>query len=125
MWVPTSVESPTRLGVRVDAGLVRIDPRGNRVSAVTPLADLDASIEHARLAVGAGSVWVEGERQGGTHGGNLPRAVIDRVDPGNGRLRATTETGGPGAAAMAAGFGALWLLRPGTGALLRVDADAT
>jgi hypothetical protein len=29
--------------VRVDLGLVRIDVRTNRVSAITPLADLDGS----------------------------------------------------------------------------------
>jgi hypothetical protein len=120
VWVLTSVQSPTRLGSRVDAGLVRIDPHTNRVSATTPLANLNSETHQAQLAVGAGSVWVEGQRlQDG-----LARAVIDRVDPANGRLRGTIETGDLGPAALAAGFGALWLLRPAAGALLRLDPAA-
>jgi hypothetical protein len=120
VWALTSVESPTRLGVRVDVGLVRIDPHTNRVSATTPLADLDSGAHQVQLAVGAGGVWVEGQhRQDG-----LARAVIDRVDPASGRLRGRIETGDPSPAALAAGFGALWLLRPGADALLRLDPAA-
>ncbi len=120
VWVLTSVESPTRLGVRVDLGLVRIDPHTNRVSATTPLADLDSGAYQVQLAVGAGGVWVEGQhRQDGQ-----ARAVIDRVDPASGRLRGRIETGDPNPAALAAGFGALWLLRPGADALLRLEPAA-
>jgi hypothetical protein len=110
VWVLTSIEGPTRLGSRVDAGLVRIDPHTNRVSATTPLANLDSKTHQAQLAVGAGGVWVEGQHlQDG-----LARAVIDRVDPANGRLSGTIEAGDLSPATLAAGFGALWLLRPTT-----------
>jgi hypothetical protein len=120
VWVLTSIERPTRLGVRVDAGLVRIDPHTNRVSATTPLANLDGDTLHIRLAVGAGGVWVEGQQpQDG-----LARTVIDRVDPASGRLRGTIATGDPSPAALAAGLGALWLLRPAAGVLLRLDPAA-
>jgi hypothetical protein len=54
----------------------------------------------------------------------LARTVIDRVDPASGRLRGRIDTGDPSAAALAAGFGALWLLRPGADALLRLDPAA-
>jgi hypothetical protein len=105
---------------RVDAGLVRIDPHTNRVSATTPLANLDGDTLHIRLAVGAGGVWVEGQQpQDG-----LARTVIDRVDPASGRLRGTIATGDPSPAALAAGLGALWLLRPAAGVLLRLDPAA-
>jgi glutamine cyclotransferase len=117
--VLTSVQSPTRLGSRVDAGLVRIHPHTNRVSATTPLANLNSQTHQAQLAVGAGSAWVEGQHlQDG-----LARAVIDRVDPSNGGLRGTIETGDLSPAALAAGFGAVWL-RPAAGALLRLDPAA-
>jgi hypothetical protein len=120
VWVLTSVESPTRLGSRVDAGLVRIDPHTNRVLATTPLANLNGETHQVQLAAGAGSVWVEGQHlQDG-----LARAVIDRVDPANGRLSGTIETGDLSPAALAAGFGALWLLRPAAGVLLRLDSAA-
>jgi len=120
VWVLTSVESPTRLGAWVDVGLVRIDPHTNRVSTTTPLADLDSGAHQVALAVGAGGVWVEGQRlQDG-----LARAVIDRVDPVSGRLRGRIETGDPSPAGLAAGFGALWLLRPGADALLRLEPAA-
>ena len=120
VWALTSVERPTRLGVRVDLGLVRIDARTNRVSAITPLADLDGGAYQVELAVGAGGVWVEGQhRQDGQ-----ARAVIVRVDPASGRVRGRVETGDPNPAALAAGLGALWLLRPGADALLRLDPAA-
>jgi hypothetical protein len=90
------------------------------VSATTPLANLNSETHQAQLAVGAGSVWVEGQHlQDG-----LARAVIDRVDPANGRLSGTIETGDLSPAALAVGFGALWLLRPAAGALLRLDPAA-
>ncbi len=113
----TDVESPTPLGSQVDTGLVRIDPHTNRVSATTPLANLGSDPSHARLAVGAGGVWVEGQQlQDG-----LARAAIFRVDPASGQLRGTIMTGDLNPAALAAGFGALWLLRPGAGVLLGLD----
>jgi hypothetical protein len=121
VWVLTSVESPTPLGSRVDVGLVRIDPHANRVSAITPLANLGGDPYNVRLAVGAEGVWVEGQQR---PEGGQPRAVIDRVDPASGRLRGTIETGDLSPAALAAGFGALWLLRPAAGTLLRLDPAA-
>ncbi len=121
VWVLTGVQSPTRLGSRIDAGLVRIDPHTNRVSDPTPLGNLDSDTHHIQLAVGTGGVWVEGQRQPQD---GLARAVIDRVDPANGRLRSTIETGDPIPAALAVGFGALWLLRPAAGVLLRLDPAA-
>jgi hypothetical protein len=120
VWALTGVESPTRLGVRVDLGLVRINPHTNRVSAITRLADLDSGAYQVELAVGAGGVWVEGQH---SQDGQA-RAVIDRVDPASGRLRGRIETGDPNPAALAAGLGALWLLRPSADALLRLDPAA-
>jgi hypothetical protein len=119
VWVLTSVESPTRLGVRVDAGLVRIDSHTNRISATTPLANLGGDLQQAQLTVGAG-VWVEGQHSQD----RSAHAVIDRVDPTSGRLLGTIETGDLSPAGLAAGFGALWLLRPAAGALLRLDPAA-
>lgn len=123
VWTLTSVERPTALGSRVDPGLVRIDPHTNRVSAITPLPNLDSDTYHIQLVVGAGGVWVQGLRQPQE---GLPRAVIDRVDPASGRLRGTIETGTGdlSPAALAAGFGALWLLRPAADVLLRLDPAA-
>jgi hypothetical protein len=115
VWVLTDVESPTPLGSRVDAGLVRIDPHTNRVSATTPLADLGSDPSQARLAVGAGAVWVAGQQQ------SQDGAVIFRVDPASGRVRSTIATGDLNPAALAAGSGALWLLRPRAGVLLALD----
>lgn len=120
VWVLTSIESRTRLGVRVDAGLVRIDPHTNRISATTPLANLGGDLQQAQLAVGAGGVWVEGQQSQD----RLTRAVIDRVDPTSGRLLGTMATGDLSPAGLAAGFGALWLLRPASSALLRLDPAA-
>jgi hypothetical protein len=120
VWVLTSVQSPTRLGSRVDVGLVRVDPDTNRVSAATPLANLDSAAHDLQLAVGAGGVWVEGQQQP-----QQGRArVIDRVDAASGRLRATIATGDPSPAGLAAGFGALWLLRPAASVLLGLDPAA-
>jgi hypothetical protein len=125
VWTLTSVEHATALGSRVDPGLVRIDPHTNRVSAITPLPNLDSDTHtyHIQLVVGAGGVWVQGLRQPQE---GLPRAVIDRVDPASGRLRGTIETGTGdlSPAALAAGFGALWLLRPAADVLLRLDPAA-
>lgn len=118
VWVLTNVERPTPLGSRVDAGLVRIDPHTNRVSATTPLADLGSDPSQARLAVGAGAVWVEGQQL------SQDGAVIFRVDPASGRLLGTIATGDLSPAALAAGFGVLWLLRPGAGMLLALDPAA-
>jgi hypothetical protein len=86
------------------------------VAAAPPFADQAAQlISHARLAVGAGGVWIEGQQL------SQDGAVIFRVDPASGRLRGTITTGDLNPAALAAGFGALWLLRPGAGVLLRLD----
>jgi hypothetical protein len=114
VWTLASVQTPTRLGSRVDVGLVRIDPQTNQVSAVTPLVNLQGT-PPIRLAAGAGGVWVEGRHQGGA------LIVIDRVDPATGRLRGTVSTGNGFPAALVAGLGALWLARPMTGDLLRLD----
>ena len=66
-------------------------------------------------------MWVEGQER---PEGGLLRAVIDRVDPASGRLRGTIATGDLSPAALAAGFGSLWLLRPAAGTLLRLDPAA-
>ena len=117
VWTLTRVERPTRLGVRVDLGLLRIDRHTNRVSAITPLADLNSGDYQVELAVGAGGVWVEGRHlQDGQ-----ARAVIVRVDPASGRVHGRLETGDPNPAALAAGSGSLWLLRPSGNVLLRLD----
>jgi hypothetical protein len=57
VWVLAGeVETPTRLGSRVGVGVVRIDPRTARVTAVTLLADRWLAAQNQRLApdLGAG-----------------------------------------------------------------------
>ena len=113
-WTLAGVQTPTHLGSRVDVGLVRIDPRTNQVSSVTPLVNLEGT-PPIRLAAGAGGVWVEGRQQAGA------LIVIDRVEPATGRLRGTVSTGDSFPAALVTERGALWLARPTTGDLLRLD----
>jgi hypothetical protein len=56
LWVVSDqIETPTRLGARVGRGVVRIDPRTARVTAVTPLDNLEPA--WMALAVGPGGVW--------------------------------------------------------------------
>ena len=58
----------------------RVDPGTARVTAVTPLEELDTAV--TTLAVGAGGVWVGGA----LHLSPVPRVVVDRIDPPSGRL---------------------------------------
>ena len=116
VWVlGGEVETPTRLGARVGVGVVRIDPRTARVTAVTVLDSFDTA--WLALAVGAGGVWVGGAQ----HLGRVPSLVVDRIDPRSGRLvgaftLATTTEG-----LLVAGHGSLWFARLGGGELLRLD----
>jgi hypothetical protein len=58
----------------------RVDPGTARVTAVTPLEELDTAV--TTLAVGAGGVWVGGA----LHLSPVPRVVVDRIDSPSGRL---------------------------------------
>lgn len=59
----------------------RVDPGTARVTAVTPLEELDTAV--TTLAVGAGGVWVGGA----LYLSSVPRVVVvDRIDPPSGRL---------------------------------------
>jgi hypothetical protein len=57
----------------------RVDPGTARVTAVTPLEELDTAV--TTLAVGAGGVWVGGALPLSP----VPRVVVDRIDPPSGR----------------------------------------
>jgi hypothetical protein len=118
LWVVSDqIESPTRLGARVGRGVVRIDPRTARVTAVTPLDNLEPA--WMALAVGAGGVWVGGaqaQRAGPAHG-----MVVDRIDPGSGRLVGAFTLARNSEGLLTAGNGSLWLATFGGGELLRLD----
>ena len=59
VWVVSDqIEMRTRLGARVGRGVVRVDPRTARVTAVTPLDNLEPT--WMALAVGRWGVWVGG-----------------------------------------------------------------
>jgi len=116
VWVlGDQVETPTRLGSRVGLGVVRIDPRTARVTAVTLLDDLATA--WMALAVGAGGVWVGGVRQLG----QVPSLVVDRIDPRSGRLTGAFRLGRDAEGLLVAGHGSLWVARLGGGELLRID----
>jgi len=118
LWVVSDqIESPTRLGARVGRGVVRIDPRTARVTAVTPLDNLEPA--WMALAVGAGGVWVGGaraQRAGPAHG-----MVVDRIDPPSGRLVGAFSLAKDTEGLLVAGHGSLWLATVGGRELLRLD----
>jgi hypothetical protein len=64
--------------------LGRLDPRTGKVTATTPLPDLDVGRVDVAvgLARGGGAVWVAGPYAHGLHGGG----ILLRVDPGSGRV---------------------------------------
>jgi streptogramin lyase len=116
LWVVSDqIQTPTRLGTRVGRGVVRIDPRTARVTAVTPLDNLEPA--WMALAVGAGGVWVGGAQQVG------PRHIllVDRIDPRSGRLVGAFTLARNTEGLLAAGHGSLWLATLGSGELLRLD----
>jgi hypothetical protein len=116
LWVVSDqIETPTRLGARVGRGVVRIDPRTARVTAVTPLDNLEPA--WMALAVGAGGVWVGGAQPAS------PRhsLLVDRIDPRSGRLVGAFTLARNTEGLLAAGHGSLWLATFGGGELLRLD----
>jgi hypothetical protein len=116
LWVVSDqIQTPTRLGVRVGRGVVRIDPRTARVTAVTPLDNLEPA--WMALAVGAGGVWVGGAQ----HAGPADSLLVDRIDPGSGRLVGAFTLARNTEGLLTAGNGSLWLATFGGGELLRLD----
>jgi streptogramin lyase len=116
VWVVSDqIETPTRLGARVGRGVVRIDPRTTRVTAVTPLDNLEPA--WMALAVGAGGVWVGGAQ----HLGRVPTLLVDRIDPRSGRLVGAFTLARTTEGLLAAGHGSLWLATFGGSELLRLD----
>jgi hypothetical protein len=116
LWVVSDqIETPTRLGARVGRGVVRIDPRTARVTAVTPLDNLEPA--WMALAVGAGGVWVGGAQ----HAGRVPSLLVDRVDPRSGRLVGAFTLARTTEGLLVAGHGSLWLATFGDAELLRLD----
>jgi len=116
VWVVSDqIQTPTRLGARVGRGVVRIDPRTARVTAVTPLDNLEPA--WMALAVGAGGVWVGGAQ----HAGRVPGLVVDRVDPRSGHLVGAFMLARTTEGLLVAGHDALWLASVGGGELLRLD----
>jgi hypothetical protein len=118
VWVVSDqIETPTRLGARVGRGVVRIDPRTARVTAVTPLDNLEPA--WMALAVGAGGVWVGGAQA--RRAGPGPSMVVDRIDPRSGRLVGAFTLARNTEGLLAAGHGSLWLATFGGRELLRLD----
>ena len=116
LWVVSDqIETPTGLGARVGRGVVRIDPRTARVTAVTPLDNLEPA--WMALAVGAGGVWVGGAQ----HAGPRHSLLVDRIDPRSGRLIGAFTLARNTEGLLAAGHGSLWLATLGSGDLLRLD----
>jgi hypothetical protein len=116
LWVVSDqIETPTRLGARVGRGVVRIDPRTARVTAVTPLDNLEPA--WMALAVGTGGVWVGGSQPAGpAHG-----LVVDRIDPRSGHLVGAFTLAKNTEGLLVAGYDALWLAGIGGRELLRLD----
>jgi hypothetical protein len=85
------------------------------VTAVTPLDNLEPA--WMALAVGAGGVWV-----GGTPDrGQVPRVVVDRIDPRSGRLIGAFSLASNAEGLLVAGHNSLWLASFGGSELLRLD----
>jgi hypothetical protein len=116
VWVVSDqIETPTRLGARLGRGVVRIVPRPARVTAVTPLDNLEPA--WMALAVGAGGVWVGGAQ----HAGPTHSLLVDRIDPRSGRLVGAFTLARNTEGLLAAGHGSLWLATFGGRDLLRLD----
>jgi len=90
----------------------RVDLPSARVNRVR-LPSADFGTVPGQLAIGEGAVWVLTTVERPTPLGSRVDTGLVRIDPHTNRVSATT--------ALAAGFGALWLLRPGAGVLLGLD----
>jgi hypothetical protein len=118
MWVLTDLYAAAGpSGTRVGPALLRIDPATERLAAALPLADLDRPVA---LAIGAGSVWVQGWQ---IHQDATTSVVVERVDPATLRVVEALDVGGDADSRMAVGLGSLWVTRPATGDLLHAAAD--
>jgi hypothetical protein len=118
VWVLTDLYAAAApQGTRIGPALLRIDPATGKVAAALPLADLDRPVA---LAMGARSVWVQGWQ---LHHDATASVVVERVDPARLRVVEAFDTGGDADSRIAVGFGSLWVTRPATGDLLRVDTD--
>ncbi|HET7516661.1 MAG TPA: hypothetical protein VFN05_02970 [Actinomycetes bacterium] len=97
--------------------LLRVEAASGRVTAVTPLDNLEPA--WMALAVGAGSVWVGGARA--QRAGPARGMVVDRIDPRSGRLVGAFTLARNTKGFLAAGHGSLRLASFGGGELLRLD----
>jgi hypothetical protein len=95
--------------------VIRIDPRTVRVTAVTPLDNLEPA--WMALAVGAGGVWVGGSQPAGP----AHSLVVDRIDPRSGHLVGAFTLAKNTEGLLVAGHDALWLASIGGRELLRLD----
>jgi hypothetical protein len=117
VWVLTDLYAAAApSGTRIGPALLRIDPASGQVAAALPLADLDRPVA---LAIAAGSVWVQGWQ---IHHDATASVVVERVDPAGLRVVEAFDAGGDADSRMAVGLGSLWVTRPASGDLLRVDA---
>jgi hypothetical protein len=120
VWVLTDLYAAAApSGIRIGPALLRIDPASGSVAAALPLAGLDRPVA---LAIGAGSVWVQGW-QIHQNPDVTASVVVERVDPAKLRVVEAFDTGADAHSRMAVGLGSLWVTRPSTGDLLRVAAD--
>lgn len=88
-----------------DGGIVRIDPRTDRVVAAIPARV--GSERACGVAAGAGSVWVA-----------APDSVL-RIDPRSNRIAGRTRV--PGATCVAVAGGAVWVTGAERGTVTRID----
>lgn len=90
--------------------MTRIDPRTSKVVASIPLSVSDLR-EESSVAAGEGGVWVLSAQSEGK---------LLKIDPKTNKV-ASTIAAPPGAAAIRAAFGGLWVTVPGDGTLKRLD----
>jgi hypothetical protein len=83
VWVLSSMGEPGSPRDRTGR-LRRLDPRTGKVTATTPLPDLDVGRDGVAvgLALGDDGVWVAGPDARGSHAGG----ILLRVDPASGRV---------------------------------------
>jgi YVTN family beta-propeller protein len=97
-----------------DAGLVRIDPKRNRISARIGLLGKQALIVDAGgIAAGVGAVWVTNPLAG----------TVSRVDPATNRVVQRIRVG-RNPLGVSVGEGAVWVVNRGDGTVSRIDPAA-
>ncbi|MGH2488506.1 MAG: hypothetical protein ACRDFR_02655, partial [Candidatus Limnocylindria bacterium] len=100
--------SPDAIWACASDGIARIDPATNTVTTVVDVS----TFGQARLAFGAGSVWIFARL-----GDGVTADAVVRIDPATATVTATIPMDRP-LGTMAFGFDALWVTSPDDGLLL-------